>query len=653
MKRNPITAILNVSIAMVLLLVSYVSPSRAQKTSGRVVSSGQALVRQGTVRAQGPMRSQMRKTPPDRPPHEPDEDMDHVRMDPPTDPSVRAEDIRPTSPETVVNVVPKAPTVGRQEAPQAAGTFTLYRNTSLANAPVVGGAAQTSSTTSESSLGSNGRVVFWTQNWYAAVSGDRGQNFTYINSFDNFPADGTNDPVNRGFCCDQIAYYERTRGLTLWLLQYNPDNNTNTQRLAVARSQADVLNNNWLFYDFTPAVYGFNVPPTGATGFWLDFPDMAVSDSFLYLTTNVFPRVPVAGPGVTLCPGTTCNRGATPPQTCCSVGAVIARIQLDQLAQGGALNFGFYTDSHAPYRCTQGAHGTMYWGSHNSNTQIRIYRWAENSSNIAWDDVDHAAFNTTPAAGMTATSPDGTNFAGFADTRVLGAYVSNGVIGFMWNAAQSAPPATAFPFPHVWVVRFNENDRTLLSEGQVFNNSYAFLYPSVQVNDRGHLGGMMAWGGGTLFPNGLAWIADDFNNGTITPLENFTFAAGNSGPASNRWGDYSTTRINVPYGNTWVGGGYVLIGGTGNANVVPSFVWFGRERDTPPANNTVYVDLANTSAYQDGSSAHPYKTVTAGHFAATPGDTLIIRAGDYFETPRLNTAVTVRNEGGIVRILPP
>jgi len=308
----------------------------------------------------------------------------------------------------------------------------------------------------------------------------------------------------------------------------------------------------------------------------------------------------------------------------------------------------------------------MYWGSHNDNTQIRIYRWAENSNNIAWDDVNHAAYNVptactgsnTPNCGampcgqMCATSPDGNNFAAFADSRILGAWVAGGVIGFMWNAAQGG----GFSFPHVWVVRFNENDRTLLSqggEGQVFNNSYAFLYPSVQVNDRGHLGGTMAWGGGTNFPNALAWIADDFNNGTITPLENVTFAAGNSGPGSNRWGDFSTTRINVPYSNTWVGGGYVLVGGTGNANVVPSFVWFGRERDTPPATNTIYVDLANNSRYQDGSSAHPYRTVTDGHFAAMPGDTLIIRAGDYFETPRLNTPVTVRNEGGIVRILPP
>jgi len=539
-------------------------------------------------------------------------------------------------------------TKAQPNAPKAPGDIALFQTTGLANAPVVGGVARTSSTTNEGSLGSNGRVVFWTQNWYAAVSGDRGQTFSYLNPYDNFPADGTKDAVNGGFCCDQLAYYERTRGLMFWLLQYQPDNNTNTQRLAIARTQADVLNNSWYYYDFTPATYGFVTPPAGASGFWLDFPDVAVSDNFLYLTTNVFPRVlpnptnQCAG----TCPARTCPGACTScTSNCGSVGAVIARIPLDQLAAAQALNFIYYSDATTQgYRCTQGAHGTMYWGSHNTNTQIRIYRWDENSNNVAWDIVSHSAFFVGT---MVAPSPDGTDFAGSGDTRILGAWVANGVIGFMWNA----PQGVFFAYPHVEVVRFNESNRTLLTQGQVYSDSYAFLYPSVHPNDRGHLGGTMAYGGGSLYPSELAWIADDINNGTITPiLDSIAVATGNAGPASNRWGDYLTTRLNTPYSNTWVGSGYVLSGGTGNANVVPRFIWFGRERDTPPSTNTIYVDKSNTSGYEDGSATHPYNTVTEGHFAAMPNDTLIIRAANYNETVRFTTPVTVRNEGGIVKI---
>lgn len=669
MKTKVILARLILCTMILLFALPFAAPrSHAQARLGQVVSSGEAVARKGTVQPKGPLKSSTFKTPPDaqpqRPPKPPEQ---RVRLDPPVDPSARPEDIRPMNAETTVRVVadPTKPT-----APQAPGDFAFYRNTNtgLASAPVVGGVPLNAYIPIEPSVGANGRVVFYTTNSYAAVSGDSGQTFTYLNPFDNFPADGTNDAVNGLFGGDQYIYYERTRGLTFWLLQYNPDNATNTQRLCIARSQADVLNNNWYFYDFTPADFGFTTPPAGANGFWLDFPDMAVSDNFLYLTSNVFQRVlPTPGPPPVgnncqacpnqNCPPATCPGGCTP--NCVSAGAVIWRMPLNELAQGGFLNFLFYSDTNFAYRLTQGARGTMYWGSHNTTAQIRIYRWAENSGSIAFDNVTHAAYNVGTFA---AASPDGTDFSAASDSRIEAAWVAQGVIGFMWNAAQGG----GFAFPHVEVLRFNEGDRSLLpqGQGQVFNASHAFLHPSVHPNDRGHLGGTMAWGGGAFFPNALVWIADDFNNGTITPLENVTFAVGNAGPCDpafdpipanmtldcyNRWGDYFATRVHRPSGLTWIGTGFVL-NGTNGVTRDPRYVWFGRERDTPPPTNTIYVDLANQSRYEDGSTAHPYNTVTEGNFACSAGDTLIIRAGNYNETGRFNRAATVRNEGGIVRI---
>lgn len=40
----------------------------------------------------------------------------------------------------------------------------------------------------------------------------------------------------------------------------------------------------------------------------------------------------------------------------------------------------------------------------------------------------------------------------------------------------------------------------------------------------------MAVGGGTVNPIAIAGIADDFNNNTIVPLENVTFATGTAAP---------------------------------------------------------------------------------------------------------------------------
>jgi hypothetical protein len=668
MKTKVIVASLILCMMILLLAAPFAPPrSHAQARLGQLVSSGEAPTRQGSVQVQRVLPSATRKTPPDaqprRVPKSPDR---HVRLDPPVDPSVRPEDIRPMNGETTVRVIdPAKPT-----APQAPGDITFYRNinTGLASAPVVGAVTLNGYIPIEPSVGANGRVVFYTTNSYAAVSGDSGQTFTYINPFDNFPADGANDPVNGGFGGDQYVYYERTRGLTFWLLQYNPDNVTNTQRLCIARTQADVLNNNWYFYDFTPASFGFTTPPAGASGFWLDFPDMAVSDNFLYLTSNVFQRVlPNPGNGCVGCPGVSttspCPVGCvnsmgnpTCTSSCSSVGAVIWRMPLNELAQGENLGFLSASDTTSTFRLTQGARGTMYWAAHNTTAQIRIYRWVENG-NIAFDNVSHAAYNI---GAMTATSPDGSNFAAFSDSRILGAYVANGVIGFMWNAAQGG----GFAFPHVQWLRFNENNRSLINQIQIHNNNHAFLYPSVHPNDRGHLGGTMAWGGGAFFPNVLAWIADDFNQAQTVPFDNLTFAEGNAGPCDpafdpipgnltldcyNRWGDYFATRLNSPYGNTWSGSGFVL-NDAGGVTRDPHYVWFGRERDTPPSSNTIYVNKTNTSGYEDGTSAHPYNTVREGNFACSAGDTLIIRAGNYNETGPFNRAAIVRNEGGIVRI---
>jgi hypothetical protein len=84
--------------------------------------------------------------------------------------------------------------------------------------------------------------------------------------------------------------------------------------------------------------------------------------------------------------------------------------------------------------------------------------------------------------------------------------------------------------------------------------------------------------------------------------------------------------------------------------VVPEFVWFGRERDMPPAVNTIYVDLANTTGYETGDPAHPYDTVNEGEYALQPEDFLIIRSGTYTEDVLFDTEAEVSPEGGTVTI---
>ena len=621
------------------------APASAQLKNGKVVQSGTLTVKKVTLSARLPvLKSNTFKNPPDPQPERDAED-DDVPLITPIDPTVRPQDIRPMNPPSKITI--KSPT--NLLAPQAPGDFSIFRNTSLPSAPVVSGATLNGYVPIEPSVAKNGRVVFFTTNSYDGFSGDGGQTFTYINPSDNFPADGTNDPIDGGFGGDQYAFYEPTHNLMFWLIQYRQTATTNRQRLCISRTQSATLNGGCeYFYDFTPA--DLQIPtPAGAGGTWLDFPDIAVSDNLLYLSSNVFCT-------------SGCNRTTgNPAGSAASIGAVIWRISLDQLAQSsGGINFNVaYDSAHFSFRLAQGAHGTMYWAAHQSNTQLRIYRWNDTPGNPLFDDVNHAAY--TPAVPCTPTnpppncnpasavSPDATDFAARDDDRIAAAWIAKGVIGFMWDAKQGGN----FPYPYVEVVRFNESDRSLISQGQIYNQNHAWLYPSVQPNGRSDLGGTLTYGGGTFYPSAASWIADYANNDTIVPLENLTIAQGTAGPndgggAYNRWGDYFSTRLNRPFLNSWVATSFVYQ--TGNVRE-PHFTWFGREGDRVPAQLQIYVQKDSTAVMQDGTAQNPYHTVTDGIFAAAPGDTVIIRGQfSYDERLTINKAITVKNENGTVVI---
>ena len=322
------------SVLLTMLLAS--AHVAAQSNLGRVVNSGEIVAGKGTIEGRlPPPKSTEFKTPPDPQPIKKIKPLSEiVRLDPPVDPSARPEDIRPMNEPTVAKVQP-------QTALLAPGTFTAFRNTALPSAPVVGGVTLSGFIPIEPSVAKNGRVVFYTTNSYDGISGDGGQTFTYINPFDYFPANGTNDPIDGGFGGDQYVLYERSRGMMFWLLQYRRTATTNRQRLCVSRSQNDVLNGACpFFYDFSPP--NFSIPtPAGAAGTWMDFPDMAVSDGFLYLSSNVF-----------------CTSGcSTMSNPSGSIGAVAWRISLNELLQqSGSINFGFTYDAGLTgFRFSQGA----------------------------------------------------------------------------------------------------------------------------------------------------------------------------------------------------------------------------------------------------------------------------------------------------------
>jgi hypothetical protein len=419
-----------------------------------------------------------------------------------------------------------------QDSPQAAGSFTYFRVKE--QHPFYAGG---NSEVLEPSVGTAGSVVFMSNNWAASYSTDGGNNFTFVNPYSLFPS------LDGGFCCDQTVIYDRTRDLFAWqlLYLYSAATQKGSYRIAFAHSSA-IASSSWCSYDFNPQHFGL------AAGLWLDYPEVALSNNFIYYTANVF------------------NANDQWQTT------VIWRIPLSAVSTCSGFTFNYLVQAQFGFTLVQGASTTMYWLSHNSTSQVRLYRWAENSGTIFWDDVNVSTFYaSTPSC----PAPDGLNWCGRSDVdHGRTGWVANGVIGFMWNSSQGG----SFPYPYIHVARFNEANRALINEPIIWNPNYAWIYPGIGVNDRGHIAGTAFWGGGGNYPTMVNLIWDDFSSAP-PPWENYGVVTSGFG-SNSRWGDYYHSRRHGVSGNTWVATGQAKLA-PGNSGVQIYYVWFGRERDSP------------------------------------------------------------------------
>ena len=449
----------------------------------------------------------------------------------------------------------------RIASPVTATDFSFFVNKNVANNS--NNPPSSSSSVNEPSVAGNGPIIFYTGNWYAALSNNGGQTFSYLDPFK-----GPFSPVAGGFCCDQVTVYDPSRNSLFWLQQYRMDaNGNNVQRINVdmgANGSFDCA------YDRTAQNYNF------AGGNWLDFPDLVLgSNNFLYHRSNVY----------------NINDQFT--------GAVIIRTPLDEIANCQTTHFRYLTATdHNSFRVAQGSGATAYWGSHNSNSSIRIYSWPESSFTINWFDRAIPAWVWENRDGACLLA-DGTNPCARADSRILGAYVASGVVGFMWNAKQGG----SFPYPYVRIARFRQSDLGLIDTPQIWNSTNAWHYPSVGVNNRGHIAG-------TIFAMGQTsigchpWIMDDISGSNFPPSVP-AYGVGSSIGTDNM-GDYLSSRPQGSHSNTWVASCYSVH----NSGVRPQIMWFGRERDNPTHTLIVTKTGTGNGGVSGGGSYVASTTVT-------------------------------------------
>jgi hypothetical protein len=431
----------------------------------------------------------------------------------------------------------------RAFAPMAAtDELTVAKNTEL-TAP---GKQRTASNVGEPSVAINGDVVFFTGNWYAAVSSDGGATFKFIDPGTQFP----NPAPNVQFCCDQIVHYISKIDTFVWLLQYGPEAGNNIQRLAFAKT-ADVVKGKWRLFDITTKALKVE-------GAFLDFPDLAVGANNLYVTTNIF------GPGK-------------------KFGSAVIRIPFSGIESGQVTARPFVSSALQSFRVAQNCGTTAFFAAHQNTSTLAVFSWKEADAAPVQKQVGVARW--IGGNGFFSRLPDGRRWLDRADPRLTGATMVKKELWFAWSVDR---PSNQRAQPFVQIARIDSTNLKLLENINIFDPTSAICYGALSTNSNDEVG-ISYMIGGAFPPSHVVGILTGTRKDVMV-------AKGERGPldpdsGDGEWGDYLTVRRVFPNQKLFAATGFTMKGkGDGsNRDVTPRFVVFGRAADvkggdvTPPA----------------------------------------------------------------------
>lgn len=427
--------------------------------------------------------------------------------------------------------IPSTVTQEPRAAPPAPGPGAvggIFFNQTVANAPnpnslfsgippdMSGGSSTTSCLPGTSECK---HVVLMTGNTFLAYSVDAGATFPDTQIVR--PNNVYSDRPDGGFCCDQIIQYVPKIDRYVWLIQTRRDS-TGPNRLRIALASPEQIVNSgglaWTYYDITSATLGI-----GSN--WLDYPDMAVGDNFLYFSVDQV-----------------------------GTGLIVGRIPLADLGAGvgTTVEFTAASDGGSAYggHLSQNALNSVYWAGHNSSSNLRVFWMPEGDNHYFWQSLD---INSWANSNYVTTAPDGLDWLafGFPRSSVLGAVrrSEHNDVWFAWSAGRDA----AFPQPHVEMLRLTRNgDGSVAAAGQVqiWNASLAFQYPSLSTDVFGDLAVAVSWGGGPDGHYGSFAVGfwGDFvvyyiDASTLTAAYDVSDTATPPNITNQpRWGDYITVR---------------------------------------------------------------------------------------------------------------
>lgn len=321
-------------------------------------------------------------------------------------------------------------------------------------------------------------VVMMSFNWSCDVSSDGGATWRRLDPSTVFP-----NTLGGGFWCDQVVIYVPSVDLFVWFLQYYADaSGQGAFRIAVATSGSVAADPTaWTYWDFVAGDFG--KPKSD-----MDYPDLAYSDTMLYASTDVMGS-----------------------------GRVVLRMPLTELRAGGTVHFDYTNpdDGSLSWGChlVQQTGDRGMWAGHEDSSTVRLFSWSDGSGTYSWESVSVAAW---PNGTLSSVGPDGndwlTKLRDFPGNAVTGGVqLANGQVALAWTASsgQAKGQGKDFKQAHVRYVEIDPSSRTTTREIPIWNDDYAFAYPSLaRIGD--DVGIMLGWGGPNDHSNCAMGFMGDF-----------------------------------------------------------------------------------------------------------------------------------------------
>jgi hypothetical protein len=403
----------------------------------------------------------------------------------------------------------------------------------------------------ESSLANKNNTIFYTGNWMTARSIDGGSTWGYTALSNIWPE----------ACCDQRVVYEPNHKMFIWYMQgtENPASGENRLRIGVSSDTFD-----WRFYTFKPT--DINSTWTNQNS---DYPYLALSSKYLYISMNMFEHKPFSEPAF--------------------IRPLILRISLDDLIKPGVGPiYDYYYDPSLPntshtFTLVNGAKDTMYWGIHVSNILMKLYEWSDSlpSTSIRTFVREVPAWTPLNRGEGVCAGPDQNNWCGRGMSKIRGAFMANDIIGFLWDAnrgGQSTHNAT-FTYPYIDAATFSlNNNMSYVGRPYLWSPTFAWMYGYASPDKNGNVAVQAFFGGGKYYPSIAGGVASNFS-GKSLPWKMMPLMYGTNGPGFTSlsrpaWGDYITVAPYNGQGPGWLGSGWTLQGGSQSQNVQPRYFEF-------------------------------------------------------------------------------